>query len=416
MELENSPISASPNMFQQLILNLCPEVENIFSDPAQFAMDDAENFESEELINLLNNSLVELNRLIIKFSTFSYSLFCGPAKVIYIPSETYEKIRAHLIHFEDNGDFKEHDFYSSKVIEENRIKGDFDIVTAVTVERARCALYRNNLKGAKQLANEALELAESTHFPPLFQAQAFLVMSRYYRNKRLLGKAEKCLNLAKQYFEFVYSIEDLAHYYELCGSFLDQFLGTSGERTEQLKQLALTNFRQMSEISSKDSSASQRVDKKNKPYSMMRSARIYLDSNSSHGRMNRTVQATAIAKAAEIVEVIKRDHLESLPHGTTIQFQLVESDLYYRQGKFADAFKLLEKCWDEVLQFGYKTEIPKIKQRMQEIRGRQPVVQERPRLNSIGEDSISDDESGYYGHYDETSQSESDGYFSSKYF
>jgi hypothetical protein len=54
--------------------------------------------------------------------------------------------------------------------------------------------------------------------------------------------------------------------------------------------------------------------------------------------------------------------LGSVPRGTKIQFQLVESDLYFRQGKFEAAVELLKKSLVEAKEFGFKTEGPKITQ------------------------------------------------------
>jgi BMFP domain-containing protein YqiC len=51
-----------------------------------------------------------------------------------------------------------------------------------------------------------------------------------------------------------------------------------------------------------------------------------------------------------------------MPCGTKIQYQMAESDLYYRKEEFEVAKELLLKSLDEVEKFGYKTEEPKITQ------------------------------------------------------
>ena len=242
--------------------------------------------------------------------------------------------------------------------EKHRGKGNYDIVAAVKVEQAQCSLYGNDLSAAKRFTREAHELARHTQFPPLFHAQAFLIMSSIARYKQQLGKTKKYLDLAKQCFESGYSMGDLAQFHEMYGSYLDKFLGIFPSSDEKIKELALTSFSKMNEIGAQDSRV--RVSDKNRFYSMIKSARILLDSNSSFGRRKRIVNKTFIDQAAECVTFIKREFLASLPRGSKIQFQLVESDLYYRQGKFEEAIEVLNRSFDEAKRFGYETEGPKI--------------------------------------------------------
>ncbi len=188
-------------------------------------------------------------------------------------------------------------------------------------------------------------------------------MSSVYRYKAKLGETKRYLDLAEQCFESGYSTDDLAHFHEVNGSYLDRFLGTFSKPDKRVRELALTSFQKMGEVGSQDSSP--RVSNKKRFYAMIKSARIHLDSNSSFGRKRRTVTKDSIHLAAECLRVIKRDLLDSIPHGSKIQFQLVESDLYYRQGKFEDAIELLKKSFAETMEFGYKTEGPKIKEVIQ---------------------------------------------------
>ena len=305
-----------------------------------------------------------------------------PAKVIYIPSREYEATKAILIHMQDNGDFKEFDKYSNNMLQICGKKGDFDTVAVVKIEQARCAIYRNDLNAARRHVREGHKLAEHTRFPPLFHAQAFLVMSNVSRNQNKLGNTKKYLDLAKQCLASGYSIEDLAHYYELYGSYLDKFLGICPKHDEQAKNLALTNFLKMGEIGTQDSEP--RVSDKKQLYALIRIARILLDSNSLFGRKQRNVKENDIHLATECLEVIKHERLlDNMPCGTKIQYQMVESDLYYRKGNFGNAKGLLVKSLDEAKNFGYKTEEPKITQvvdyslnslRLSLVRGLKPLV------------------------------------------
>ena len=99
------------------------------------------------------------------------SLFYSPCPVIYKPSKKYDEIVAKLIQMEDNGDFLEFDRYSSHAVE-YFANTDPDIVAAVTVEQARCMLYRGKFKHAKRLATRGRELARHTSFPPMSLARA----------------------------------------------------------------------------------------------------------------------------------------------------------------------------------------------------------------------------------------------------
>ena len=293
-----------------------------------------------------------------KILTYPLTLFRKPTKVIYKPSEEFENIVANLVHFEDNGDFDKFDKYSEEMIEKYREENDLDIVAAVKVEQAQCALYKNDLRAAKGFAREAHELAGRTKSPSLFNAQAYIIMSTISRYRQKLGQAKYYLDLAEQCFESGYSIEDYSHFYEVQGSYLSKFLGTAPEPNEQVKELAITSFKKMGEIISQD--ASQDVRDKKRFYALVKTVRVLLDSNTSFGRQQRTVTKEAIHNGAECIRMIKRGLLDSMPRGSKIQFQLVESDLYYRQGRLEDAKTLLRKSLNEANEFGYKTEGPKI--------------------------------------------------------
>jgi hypothetical protein len=295
----------------------------------------------------------------LRYDEATSTLFRKPAKVIYTPSRSHEVIKANLIHFEDNGNFKEFDIYSNNKLAIYREKKNFDIVAYIKIEQAKCAIYRNDLNAARRLAREGHELAGHTQFPPLFYAEAFLVLSNISRNKHKLGNTKKYLDQAKQCFELVYSIESLACFHEQYGSYLDQFLGILPKSDEQAKELALTSFHKMSEIGSQDSKP--RVSDKKRFYALLRSARILLDSNSSFGRTQRAVPESAIRLADKYLDTIKRNRLlDSIPRGSKIQYQIVVSDLCYREGKFDDAKELLKKSFDVANAVGYTTELPKI--------------------------------------------------------
>ena len=283
----------------------------------------------------------------------------APRKVFYSPTRDYEKVKANLIHMQDNGDFEKFDKYSNCILEKYRTSKDFDILAAVTNEKAQCAIYRNDLRAARLYANKGHELAERTRCPPVFHAQAFLVMSNISRYQSKLGLTKNNLDKARQCFAFGYSTEDLAHHYELYGSYLDKFLGIFPKESEKAKKLAVNNFNKMNEIGSQDSEP--RVSYKKRVYAMIRIARIWLDSNSQFGREKREVTDNDIRQATECVEVIKRERLlENMPRGTKIQFQMVLGDLCYRKKEFEDAISWLKKCLDQAKQFGYETEGPKI--------------------------------------------------------
>ena len=320
----------------------------------------------EVLKTLFQNDSTSVSlELFTKLLLLPLNVFREPTKVVYIPSSMYESIKARLMQCEDNGEFEEFDIYSNKMVEQYLKEKDYDIVAGVKIEQARCALYRNNSKKVKQLACEVLELAKKTLFPSVFQAQAFLMMSSLSRTNRKLGKTKHYLDLAEQSFASSYGLEEIANFHELKGSYLDEFLGINAEPNEQMKKLALTNFRKMGEIGAQDSR--QRVSDKQRFYAMIKSARILLDSTSLFGRRNRTVTKDSIRLAADFLGAIKRDLLSSVPRGSKIQFQLVESDLCYRQGKFEDAMKLLKKSLDEAFEFGYEKEAPKMTQVLRQL-------------------------------------------------
>ena len=315
---------------------------------------ESDNFiDTSEQIAYQNGVLSISYKALMKILSLPFALFRQPSPVIYKPSRTYNRIMAKLIQLEDNGDFHEFDRYSSAVIKEYE-DVDPDIVAAVTIEQARCYTYRGNLRAAKIHARRGLELALRTHFPTKFQARTFTVMATISRNQNKLGSTEKNLRLAEQSFKSGWDLEDMARFHECHGSFLDSLMGSLAQPDESVKERALDSFKKMSEVALQDTRS--RVRDKNRFYALIRSARILLDSNSSFGRRARVVSTDSIALASRHLEVIKNELWNSIPRGSQIQFGLVKSDLYFRQGKFEEERGLLQQCLDESRSYGFKTD------------------------------------------------------------
>ena len=122
------------------------------------------------------------------------------------------------------------------------------------------------------------------------------------------------------------------------------------------QKLALDSFKKMAEVAQQDTRA--RIRDKNRFYALILSARVLLDSNSSLGRRERSVSDDSIAVARQHLETIKRELWNSVPRGSQGEFRLVESDLYFRQGKFEEGRGLLLQCLDEASSLGYETQVP----------------------------------------------------------
>ena len=283
------------------------------------------------------------------------SLFYSPCRLIYKPSKKYDEIMAKVIQMEDNGDFLKFDRYSSNAVD-CFANTDPDIVAAVTVEQARCMLYRGKFKHVKCLAKRGHELARHTSFPPMFHARALAVMSARCRNKNKFGSSNRYLEQAEQNLKSVSSYEELALFYEYYGTYLAWFLGNLPHPDENLKKLALASFKKMSEVAQQDTRA--RVRDKNRFYALILSARVLLDSNSLLGRRERTVSEDSIGLAWEYLEVIKKELWNNIPRGSQVQFRMVESDLYFRQGKFEEGRGLLLQCLDEARSLSFVTQVP----------------------------------------------------------
>ena len=322
--------------------------------------DQSENFiDTSKQITYGKGVLSISYKALMKILSLPFALFRLPSPVIYKPSRTYNRIMAKLIQLEDNGDFHEFDRYTSAIIKEHE-DVDPDIVAAVTVEQARCYTYRGNLRAAKIHARRGLELALRTRFPTKFQARTFTVMATISRKQNKLGSTEKNLGLAEQSFKSGWDLEDMARFHECHGSFLDSLMGSLAQPDKSVKERALDSFKTMSEVALQDTRS--RVREKNRFYALIRSARILLDSNSSFGRRVRVVSTDSIALASRHLEVIKNELWKSIPRGSQIQFGLVKSDLYFRQGNFEEERGLLQQCLDEARSYGFKTEVPIILQ------------------------------------------------------
>ena len=313
----------------------------------------------EGLLDLFNEPGADFQMLSKALISLPMALFFSIRRVIYKPSNTYEKVMAEFIQLEDNGDFDEFDNYVSKIVERYS-DNDPDVVAAVIVEQAQSMIYQNRLRKARSLVKKGLELSRHTSCPPLFQARAHTMMSTIYKKEKKFGFCEDHLRLAEQNLSSVYNYEDLAHFHECYGSFMYKFIGSVPHNDESLKKSAISSFKKMFDVASKDSRA--RVRDKNHFYALIKMTKTLLDSNSSFGRCRRTVSPEDVALAEKYLGIIKRALWKSVPRGTQIQFHLVTSDLYFRQGRFEEAIRLQERCLLEAKKLGFKTEEPIIKQ------------------------------------------------------
>lgn len=122
---------------------------------------------------------------------------------------------------QDKGDFEGHEQRIQKELAERSAKNT-DLRASLQIERA-VVLYmqgNDNLKEAKKIAKDVLDLEKQMTNPEVLTARALNLLTSIYKSQRKFGKARKCVEQATTALKYHDSSVDRAELYQSYGGYI----------------------------------------------------------------------------------------------------------------------------------------------------------------------------------------------------
>ena len=138
-------------------------------------------------------------------------------------SSWYISLMAELKDLQDNGDFEGHEQRIQKELAEKRAE-NIDLQASLKIERAVALYMQGNVKEAKKIAKEVLNLEEEMTNPEVLTARALNLLTSIYKSQRKFVKARKCVEQATTALKYHDSPVDRAELYQ-------SYAGLSTEET-----------------------------------------------------------------------------------------------------------------------------------------------------------------------------------------
>ena len=136
-------------------------------------------------------------------------------------SSWYIFLIAELKDLQDKGDFEGHEQRIQKELTKRSAKNT-DLRASLQIERA-VVLYmqgNDNLKEAKKIAKDVLNLEKQMTNPEVLTARALNLLTSIYKSQRKFGKARKCVQQATTALKYHDSSVDRAELYQSYGGYI----------------------------------------------------------------------------------------------------------------------------------------------------------------------------------------------------
>lgn len=213
---------------------------------------------------------------------------------------------------------------------------DTDIQIVVILEQGMVCCYRNELRSAEEFIKKAMKMvsqASSTLVPLLKGRASYYLANIYRRDEMTLGTAQRCIESAKKHLAKNAFIHDQACLAHEEGSLLLEYAHKSCV-VEHGKQNFDRCIDLCSQVSDKDTN---NLLLKQHDLAQMKKAMLLFDCCSKSGRETRTIDEETLLEARQCLDRIKISIVEEMPRFSQVQYHLVRSDQYFREGRPVDA-------------------------------------------------------------------------------
>ena len=134
-------------------------------------------------------------------------------------SSWYIVLIAELKDLQDKGDFEGHEQRIQKELAERSAKNT-DLRASLQIERAVALYMQGNVKEAKKIAKEVLNLEEEMTNPEVLTARALNLLTSIYKSQKKFGKARECVEQATTALKYHDSSVDRAELYQSYGGYI----------------------------------------------------------------------------------------------------------------------------------------------------------------------------------------------------
>jgi len=247
--------------------------------------------------------------------------------------ETCYNIRNILLPLRDDCEWQEFDRQAEYFLKEHAGKTDIEIV--VILEQGMTSCYRNEPVLAEGFIKKAMGMISqaSSILVPLLKGRASYYLANIYRRDVKLGKAQSCIEVAKKHLKKSAFILDQA-----CLAYEEGSLLLECAHNCRFVEHAKRNFDLCIELCSRVSSEDRNYLMLTlRDLALMMKAMLLLDCRSKSGRECRTIDEETLLEARQCLDGIKINIVEEMPRLSQVQYHLVRSDQYFREGRPVDA-------------------------------------------------------------------------------
>ena len=272
------------------------------------------------------------------------------------PLDFYERclhIRNVLLPLRDDCEWHEFDQQAEYFLKE--YAGNTDIEIVVILEKGMTCCYRNEPRLAEGFIKKAVRMIsqDSCTLVPLLKGRASYYLANVYRrDRRTLGKAQRCIESAKKNLAKSAFILDQA-----CLAYEEGSLLLECARNSCVVEHAKRNFDRCIDLCSRVSNEdTNNLMLKQRDLALMMKAMLLFDCRSKAGRESRTIDEETLLEARQCLDRIKINMVEEMPRFSQVQYHLVRSDQYFREGRPVDAEAHAQTAFDLSQKYGLESE------------------------------------------------------------
>lgn len=214
--------------------------------------------------------------------------------------------------------------------------GNTDIEIVVILEQGMACCYHSETSLAEGFIKRAMGMISqaSPTLVPLLKGRASYYLANIYRKDEMaLGKAQRCIESAKKHLAKNAPILDEASLAYEEGNLLLEYAHNSS-----VVEHAKRNFDRCTDLCSRVSTEDTKyLMLKQHDLGLMMKAMLLLDCRSNSGRESRTIDEEALLEARQCLDRIKINTVEEMSRFLQVQYHLVRSDQYFREGRPIDA-------------------------------------------------------------------------------
>lgn len=214
--------------------------------------------------------------------------------------------------------------------------GNTDTEIVVILEQGMACCYHSETSLAEGFIKRAMGMISqaSPTLVPLLKGRASYYLANIYRKDEMaLGKAQRCIESAKKHLAKNAPILDEASLAYEEGNLLLEYAHNSS-----VVEHAKRNFDRCTDLCSRVSTEDTKyLMLKQHDLGLMMKAMLLLDCRSKSGRESRTIDEEALLEARQCLDRIKINTVEEMSRFLQVQYHLVRSDQYFREGRPIDA-------------------------------------------------------------------------------